>query len=104
MKEWIEVGSLTLLEKRSALKIEISGFAVAVFRSESDRLYALDDRCPHLGGPLSDGVVVGEGVTCPLHDRTFDLSTGKASYPDKECVHRYPISVKGGKIFVELPV
>ena len=76
---------------------------IAVFRTETDGFFALADRCPHRGGPLSQGIVYGERVACPLHNTSVELPSGCAVAPDKGNVQRYDVKVEGGAVFVELP-
>lgn len=66
---------------------------VAVFRTHDDRVFAVLDRCPHKGGPLSEGLVHGMSVTCPLHGWVIDLETGQARAPDEGCARRVPVRV-----------
>jgi nitrite reductase [NAD(P)H] small subunit len=66
---------------------------IAVFRNAEDELFALEDRCPHKGGPLSQGIVFGRRVACPLHGWTVELQDGCAVAPDKGCTRRYPIEI-----------
>jgi len=75
---------------------------VAVFRTEDDRVYALLDSCPHMGEPLSEGVVLGEHVQCPQHGWHIALETGCAVAPDKGCTRRYTVKVDEGKIYLDL--
>jgi nitrite reductase (NADH) small subunit len=74
--------------------------AIAIFRAHDDAVFAVQDRCPHKGGPLSQGIVFGTSVACPLHNWTIDLASGCAASPDEGCVKRYPVSVVDG--WVEL--
>ena len=60
---------------------------IAVFRTEDDEVFALDDRCPHKGGPLSQGIVHNKRVTCPLHNFVIELASGEAVAPDEGCAH-----------------
>jgi len=66
---------------------------IAVFRNAEDEVFALEDRCPHKGGPLSQGIVFGRRVACPLHGWTVELQDGCAVSPDKGCAKRFPVSV-----------
>jgi nitrite reductase (NADH) small subunit len=75
---------------------------VAVFRTASDRLFALLDRCPHRGAPLSQGLVSGERVACPLHQTSIELESGNAIAPDKGCVQTFAVKVEKGIVYVEL--
>lgn len=80
--------------------VDIADRRVAVFRAESG-WFALDDACPHLGGPLSDGVLAESSVICPLHERRFELATGAALGPG--CAARaHRVEVRGQDVFVEL--
>lgn len=78
-----------------------AGCDVAVFRGDGDRIFALDDRCPHKGGPLSQGIVFGERVACPLHGWTIELPTGCAAAPDEGCARRHPVRVVDGVVHVD---
>ena len=75
---------------------------VAIFRTAEDRYFALADRCPHRGGPLSQGIVFGERVACPLHNTCVDLNTGCAIAPDKGEVQRFAVKVIDGDVYVDL--
>ena len=66
-----------------------------------DRVFALTDRCPHKGGPLSEGIVHGDRVTCPLHNWVFDLNTGVAQGADEGAVPVWHVRVEGGRIFLD---
>jgi nitrite reductase (NADH) small subunit len=66
---------------------------VAVFRTAQDEVFALEDRCPHKGGPLSQGIVFGQRVSCPLHGWTVELADGCALAPDRGCARRFPVEV-----------
>ncbi len=76
------------------------GETIAIFRTESDNVFALADRCPHKGGPLSQGIVFGESVACPLHNWCIDLKSGSAAAPDEGCARKFEVRVVDG--FVEL--
>jgi len=77
------------------------GHTVAVFRNAEDRVFALLDRCPHKGGPLSQGIVFGDSVACPLHNWTIALATGEARAPDAGCTARFNVRVDGGEVFLD---
>ena len=77
---------------------------IAVFRTADDRVFALQDRCPHKGGPLSQGIVFGERVACPLHGWTVALADGCAVAPDRGCAQRFEVKVQSdGTLSVLLP-
>ena len=77
------------------------GVAVAVFRTSQDEVFALLDRCPHKGGPLSQGIVFGNSVACPLHNWTFGLDDGCAKSPDEGCVPRFACRVEAGEVMLD---
>ena len=76
------------------------GMDVAVFRNDQDQVFALLDRCPHKGGPLSQGIVFGTSVACPLHNWTIGLDDGCAKQPDEGCTPRFSVKVEGGEVFL----
>jgi nitrite reductase (NADH) small subunit len=78
------------------------GNQVAVFRTADDRVFALLDRCPHKAGPLSQGIVFGTRVACPLHNWTIGLEDGRASAPDEGCVPRFAALVEAGRVLVDI--
>ena len=77
------------------------GLAVAVFRGAQDRVFALLDRCPHKGGPLSQGIVFGDSVACPLHNWTISLVDGQAKAPDIGCAVSFACKVEGGTVYLD---
>jgi nitrite reductase (NADH) small subunit len=78
-----------------------SGPEVAIFRTADDRVFALLDRCPHKGGPLSQGIVFGDSVACPLHNWTIGLATGEAREPDHGCTARFAVKLTDGEVFLD---
>ena len=78
-----------------------AGAEVAVFRTADDQVFALLDRCPHKGGPLSQGIVFGHSVACPLHNWTIGLADGQAQAPDHGCTARFAVRVDGGEVFLD---
>ena len=77
------------------------GLPVALFRTADERLYALLDRCPHKGGPLSQGIVFGDGVACPLHNWTINLADGRARAPDEGCTPSFACKVEGRRVWLD---
>jgi nitrite reductase (NADH) small subunit len=77
------------------------GLDVAIFRNDADELFALLDRCPHKGGPLSQGIVFGQQVACPLHNWTIGLCDGMAHAPDEGCTPRFAIKVEAGVVHLD---
>ncbi|QNP59410.1 nitrite reductase small subunit NirD [Paenacidovorax monticola] len=77
------------------------GLDVAVFRNDADQVFALLDRCPHKGGPLSQGIVFGTSVACPLHNWTIGLCDGQAAAPDEGCAPRFAVKVEAGVVYLD---
>lgn len=77
------------------------GMDVAVFRNSEDKVFALLDRCPHKGGPLSQGIVFGTSVACPLHNWKIGLCDGQASAPDEGCTPKFACKVEAGEVFLD---
>mgnify|MGYP003339332490 CR=1 FL=1 len=77
------------------------GLDVAIFRTESDQIFALLDRCPHKGGPLSQGIVFGQQVACPMHNWTISLCDGMAHAPDEGCTPRFSVKVQDGMVYLD---
>jgi nitrite reductase (NADH) small subunit len=77
------------------------GLDVAIFRNEADEVFALLDRCPHKGGPLSQGIVFGQQVACPLHNWTIGLCDGMAHAPDEGCTPRFAVKVEAGVVHLD---
>lgn len=74
---------------------------VAIFRNSEDRIFALLDRCPHKGGPLSQGIVFGERVACPLHNWHIELGSGCAMAPDNGCTQTFRVKVEQGSVYLD---
>ena len=78
-----------------------AGLDVALFRNDRDEVFALLDRCPHKGGPLSQGIVFGRQVACPLHNWTIGLADGAAAAPDHGCTPRFAVKVEAGVVHLD---
>ncbi len=102
MRQWIEIGSVAQVPPLGARVVTTPKGDIAVFRASDDRLFALQNRCPHKAGPLSEGIVHGHHVTCPLHNWVIELSTGEAVAPDLGCAPVVPLKVVDGVIWLEL--
>jgi nitrite reductase (NADH) small subunit len=74
---------------------------VAIFRNGEDKIFALLDRCPHKGGPLSQGIVFGERVACPLHNWNIQLDSGCAAGPDEGCTQKFSVKVEDGSVYLD---
>ena len=103
MSAWRAVCRVDDIPVLGARRIAREGSVVpiAVFRSADDKVFALLDRCPHKGGPLSQGIVFGESVACPLHNWTIGLADGCGKAPDEGCTQRFACKVEEGKVFLE---
>ena len=102
MNDWIEIGILDDIPRQGARVVRRVDGDIAVFRTLNDEVFALRDKCPHKGGPLSQGIVHGNKVACPLHDWKINLDTGMAVAPDAGCAARFPVRIDGGKVFLSL--
>lgn len=102
MSDWIEVGSLNDIPKLGARVVKLAEGDIAVFRTANDNVFALRDKCPHKGGQLSQGIVLGDRVACPLHDWKIGLDNGMAVAPDEGCAASFPVKMEGEKIMLSL--
>ena len=103
MSNWKTICRVDDIPRLGARKVtRKSGADIAVFRTADDRVFALLDRCPHKGGPLSQGIVFGESVACPLHNWTIALGDGCAAAPDVGCVQRFSVRVDDGAVALDL--
>ena len=100
--DWIDVGALDDIPRLGARVVRTERGDIAVFRTIDDAVFALDDRCPHKGGPLSQGIVYGLKVACPLHNWSIHLDTGAAVAPDEGCAARFPVRVESGRVYLSL--
>ena len=98
---WIDIGALDDIPQRGARVVKTLHGCVAVFRTHDDQVFAIDDRCPHKGGPLSEGIVHGHSVTCPLHGMVIGLTDGLAKGADEGEVATYPARVENGRILLD---
>ena len=102
---WSNIGSLENIPVRGARRLCMRhlGRPIAVFRTSEDDVFALIDECPHRKGPLSEGILSGKTVTCPLHNWGVDLADGQAIAPDEGRVDSFPVKVVDGEIHIGLP-
>ncbi|EPX82561.1 nitrite reductase small subunit NirD [Salipiger mucosus] len=98
---WIDIGHIDDVPLRGARLVKTSAGCIAVFRTGKDEVFAASDTCPHKGGPLSEGIVHGQKVTCPLHNMVFDLNTGAAQGADEGQIPTYPVRLDGGRILLD---
>ena len=98
---WLEVGDLEEIPRLGARVVRTAFGDIAVFRTAGDEVFALRDRCPHKGGPLSQGIVYDKRVACPLHNWVISLETGQAQGADKGSVATYPVDLAQGRILLD---
>jgi nitrite reductase (NADH) small subunit len=98
---FVEIGKLSDIPRQGARCVVTPWGRVAVFRTAEDRVYALEDRCPHKGGPLSQGIVHGGAVTCPLHNMVISLETGHAMGADEGQVRTFLLELEGDTILLD---
>lgn len=100
--DWVAVGTLEDIPRPGARVVATARGDIALFRTGDDQVFALDDRCPHKGGKLSQGIVHGHNVTCPLHNWVIALEDGRAHAPDEGCAHRIAVRLAEGRILLRL--
>ena len=102
MNDWKPICAVDAIPKLGARRVRRdAGADVAVFRAADEHVFALLDRCPHKGGPLSQGIVFGHSVACPLHNWTIDLADGCARTPDVGCALAFAVKVEGGQVYLD---
>ena len=99
MSEWISICTMDDIPVLGARRVaRAQGLDVAVFRNADNEVFALLDRCPHKGGPLSQGIVFGRSVACPLHNWTIALVSGEAAAPDEGCTPYFSVRLEGDEV------
>ncbi len=102
MTEWTLICQLDDIPVLGSRRVERArGLEVAVFRNSANEVFALLDRCPHKGGPLSQGIVFGTSVARPLHNWTIGLCDGQASAPDEGCTPQFSVMLQDGAVFLK---
>ena len=99
---WLPIGTIDDIPQRGARCVVTPQGKIGVFRTHDDRIFAIEDLCPHRGGPLSQGIVHGASVTCPLHNWVISLETGLAQGADEGAVRTIPVKVEDGRILMAL--
>lgn len=102
MSNWTEVVALDEIPQLGSRVIKTDTISIAVFRNSVNEVFAVKDECPHKKGPLSQGIVHGTSVTCPLHNWKIDLNNGEAIGPDEGCTHVFPVKVEDGMVFLSI--
>lgn len=98
MTHWVDVGLIDDIPELGARVVATVFGNIALFRTAGDAIFALEDSCPHRGGPLSQGIVHDRSVACPLHNWVISLESGKAREPDEGCTRTIPVQVEGRHI------
>lgn len=98
---WIDIGALEDIPLRGARVVKTALGCVAVFRTADEEVFATSERCPHKGGPLSEGIVHGRQVTCPLHNWVFSLETGEAQGADSGRIDTFAARIENGRVFLD---
>jgi len=102
MSDWTPICALDDIPVLGARRVQrAQGHAVALFRAADDHVFALLDRCPHKGGPLSQGIVFGHSVACPLHNWSIGLADGCAQAPDVGCTVKFGVRVVDGTVMLD---
>lgn len=103
MTTWYDICAFDDVPALGARTVRIGAREIAVFRTADDHVFALENKCPHKGGPLSEGIVHGRKVACPLHNWVIDLADGEATGADEGCAEAFPVEIDGGRIRLGIP-
>ena len=99
---WIDVCAIDDIPLLGSRVVESSSGDIAIFRADEGRVFAVHDKCPHKGGPLSQGILHGTSVTCPMHGWKIDLPSGEAVAPDTGCTRRFEVRLDGRTVQLRL--
>ncbi|MVF23619.1 nitrite reductase small subunit NirD [Methylocaldum sp. BRCS4] len=102
MSDWIEIGRIEDIPRQGARVVATPAGNVAIFRTLNDEIFAVRDLCPHKGGPLSQGIVCGKRVACPLHNWVIDLASGDAAPPDEGRTACFPVRLENERLWLQL--
>lgn len=97
---WVDIAAIDDIPERGARVVKTSVGCIALFRTGAEEVFAASNTCPHKGGPLADGIVHGQKVTCPLHNWVFDLNTGQAVGEDAR-ITTYPVRIEAGRVLLD---
>lgn len=97
---WIDIADINDIPERGARVVKTPLGCIALFRTGPAEVFAASNSCPHKGGPLADGIVHGQKVTCPLHNWVFDLNTGEAQGEDAR-IATYPVRIEAGRVLLD---
>jgi nitrite reductase (NADH) small subunit len=101
-EKWVEIGNLNEIPRLGSRVVRTATDEIAIFRAADDSVFALSNRCPHKQGPLSEGILHGHRVTCPLHNWVIELENGEAVAPDVGCAKSYPVRLEGEMILLAI--
>lgn len=101
---WTQVVDLDDIPQLGSRVVTTDTMSIAIFRNAKDEVFAIKDSCPHKGGPLSQGIVHGTSVTCPLHNWKIDLASGEALGPDEGCTNVFPVKVENGVVYIDFAI
>jgi len=104
MSNWTEVVSLEDIPQLGSRVVTTDTMKIAVFRTSTDEVFAMKDECPHKKGPLSQGIVHGSSVTCPLHNWKIDLASGEALGPDEGCTNVFTVKIENGMVYISFKI
>ena len=99
--KWIDIGAVADIPMRGARVVKSAAGCIAVFRTSEEEVFAIDDRCPHKQGPLSQGIVHDKGVTSPLHNWVISLESGEAQGADEGAVKTYVVKIEKGRLLID---
>ncbi len=102
MSDWKKLCPLDEIPPLGSRVVASQHGDIAIFRMANDEVFAIHDKCPHKGGPLSQGIVSGKVVTCPLHSWKIDLETGEAVAPDVGCTPPFSVKRVGDEVWIAL--
>jgi nitrite reductase (NADH) small subunit len=102
MSDWVKIAALDDIPSLGSRVVQSGKGDIAVFRTADNKVFALHDKCPHKGGPLSQGIVHGDKVTCPLHGWNIGLADGKAIAPDEGQAGCVEVKLENGVVFLKI--
>ena len=102
VKNWVEIGKLGDIPRRGARCVKRGEMTIAIFRTAEDKIFALEDKCPHRQGPLSQGIIHDGCVTCPLHNWVISLETGEAQGADEGSTASFPVKLEGDTVLLSI--
>ncbi|UFJ39617.1 nitrite reductase small subunit NirD [Brevibacillus humidisoli] len=102
MKRYV-IGQLSEIPQQVGKVVRLGSLEIALFRLSDGEIHALENRCPHKGGKLAEGIVSGPFVYCPLHDWKICVEDGWVQAPDRGCVRSFPVQIVGQQVIIELP-